>query len=126
VAFTYDPTTDRGKVRLLIGDTDEATADNQLFQDNEIDTFLSMEGSTVRLAAALALETMASSEAFITKRIRLLDLTTDGPAVAAELRKRAESLRSQEDEDGEFDYAEWVLDAGTLDERIHNEALREG
>ena len=34
MAFTYDPTTARGQVRLLVSDTD---ADAEIFSDAEID-----------------------------------------------------------------------------------------
>lgn len=125
MAFTYDPTTDRGRVRLLITDTDAA---NAIFTDAEIDAFLSIEGDAVKRAAAAALDQTASSEALIQKRIRLLDLTTDGPAVAKALRDHAQRLREQaEDEDvtGAFDWAELVLDDFSARERIWNEALRD-
>ncbi len=58
MAFTYDITTDRGKVRLLIGDTDAA---DYHFEDNEIDAFLTMAGGSILTAAGYALEAWASS-----------------------------------------------------------------
>lgn len=92
--MAIDYTTDRGRVRLLIPDTDE---DNLLLADDQIDALLSMEGS-VKLAAAQALELIASNEALIGKAITTQDLSTDGPKVAAELRSRAAGLRQQVDE----------------------------
>lgn len=112
MAFTYVVSTDRGRCRLLIMDVTAAT---YVFEDDEIDTFLVMEGSSVKRAAALALETIASNEAFTLKVIRLLDLSTDGPAVAASLLARAKELRSQaalEDQGtdgGAFEVVEWDL-----------------
>ena len=47
----------------------------------------------IRLAAADALETIAVSEVLVSKKIRTQDLTTDGPAVSAELRALAKRLR---------------------------------
>lgn len=58
MSFTYDTDTDVGKVRLLIDDKVEATAH---FTDEEIETFLSLAGDSVLLAAALALEAWATS-----------------------------------------------------------------
>ena len=58
MAFTYDITTDRGKVRLLISDTN--AADYQ-FEDTEIDAFLTMASSSLLLAASYALESWAAS-----------------------------------------------------------------
>ena len=107
MTFTYDPTTDRGKIRLLIGDVDTVTADNQLFSDAEIDAFLSFENSIVRLAAAQALETMASTEAMVLKVITRGDIATNGAAVSTALLARADKLRSQY-EAGSGDYSGMV------------------
>ena len=49
----------------------------------------------VRLAAADALEAIAVSEVLVSKKIRTNDLTTDGPAVSAELRALAKQLRDR-------------------------------
>ena len=89
---TLDPATPIGLVRLLIPDTDQTAL---LFTDPQIEAFLLVEGNVPRKAAALALEVAASSEALVSKVIRTQDLSTDGPAVAAELRARAAILRSQ-------------------------------
>jgi hypothetical protein len=117
MSFTYDATTSAGRVRLLIPDTD---AVNHVFSDEEIAAFLIMEGSGVKRAAALALETMASNEAFVQKAIKILDLSTDGPKVSAELRARAKDLRSQAaaeeaaTDGGGFDIAEMDLGNASL------------
>lgn len=94
MAFTYDISTERGKVRLLAVDFRD---DGHLFEDAEIDAFLAMEDGVYR-AAALALETAASDEALVTKKIETLEIKTDGPAVSKELRARAERLRKRADE----------------------------
>lgn len=95
MAYTYDLTTDEGRVRLLIPDNDP---DNHLLEDDEITALLALEASDVRRAAAAALELIASSEALVGKKIRSQDLSTDGPAVARELRERATVLRAQAEE----------------------------
>ena len=96
MAFTYDLSTEAGKVRLLITDTDH---DNEIFSDSEINVFLSLTAvdstNDINLASAVALETMAASEAIVLKKIKLVDLTTDGPAVATSLRTGAKVLRDQ-------------------------------
>lgn len=79
-------------VRLLIADLDP---DNRLMRDQDLDVFLTLNDSDVYLAAAAALDTIATSEALLSKKIRTQDLATDGPAVAAELRARAGQLREQ-------------------------------
>lgn len=124
MSFTYDVSTDAGKVRLIITDTDAALP---LFQDDEIAAWLALKGGSILLAAASALDTIASSEALILKKIRLLDVTTDGPAVAKALRDHAEALRKQvqiEDLDGAFDIAEWIVSDFQLDDYWWNWAVR--
>lgn len=129
MAFTYDVTTDRGKVRLLIGDTDDSNADAQVFADDEVDAFLSLEASDIRLAAAQALDSMGSGEAMIQKVIRIMDLSTNGPAVAKVLHDHAKELRRQVAEgagdfSGLFDWAEMVVDPFSARERMWKQAQR--
>jgi hypothetical protein len=126
MAFTYDSTTTAGLVRLLITDTDP---EEQIFEDDEISAFLALESDDALLAAAQALETIATSEALVQKRIQLLDLSTDGPAVAKSLMERAASLRKRARQvelegEGAFDWAEMAVDDFSARERIWNEALR--
>lgn len=113
-APTLDPTTDIGLVRLLITDVDE---DNLLFDDAQITAFLTLEGGTVKLAAAAALDAIARSEALVSKVIRTQDLATDGAKLAAELRASATELRRQvsdgdSDDDGGFEIVDFNPDAG--------------
>ena len=90
--ITVDPTTSIGKVRLLSTDLDEV---EPLFEDAQLTAFLDLNSGNVLLAAAMALETIGRSEALVSKKIRTLDLSTDGPAVAKELRESAKALRGQ-------------------------------
>jgi hypothetical protein len=93
------PSAEQRQVRLLISDTDTA---NRIFSTLELADFLSMNGDSVRRAAAQALDTLAANEAMVSKKIRTQDLSTDGPAVAEALRKQAAELRRQADQ-GEGD-----------------------
>ena len=124
--FTTDTTTDIGKVRLLIGDVDLA---NQIFQDDSISAFLSLESSDIRLAAAQALDTMGSQQVYLLKVLTLPGITTNGALVSKELRERAKALREQVaagtgDMTGMIDWAEMVTDDFTLRERVWNQGLR--
>lgn len=93
------PMNANAQVRLLIADT--AAAPDQLLVDDQIEGFLELNAQSVRRAAADALDAIASSETLVSKKIRTQDLSTDGPAVADSLRKHADRLRSQaDDEDG--------------------------
>lgn len=102
MSFTYDVTNDNGRVRLLIADTQEATP---LFSDEEIGCFLEFEGdgegvNNPRRAAALALETIAVDSVRTLKVVQMLDLKTDGAAVARALRQQAQEWRTQADASG--------------------------
>jgi len=126
MAFTFDASTERGKVRLLIGDIRSDIPGAPIFQDEEIDAFLDLEGGTVKLAAALAAETIAFNEALVLKKLTLLGghVETDGPAVAKELRASAAAWREQVDADGAFDVAEQVVDQFTYRDRIYKQRQR--
>jgi hypothetical protein len=127
MAYTYDLGSSEGQIRLLIMDNNAAA---YVFEDAEISAFLTLEGANVRKGAALALETLASNEAFVLKVIKLLDLQTDGAKTADALMKRAAALRKQAADDeqaeegGAFDIAEMVVDDFSGRERISKEWLR--
>jgi hypothetical protein len=126
VTFTYDIATDRGRVRLLIPDTN---CESYVFEDDEIDAFISLE-TDVRRSAAMALETIASSQAMTLKVIRLLDLQTDGASVAKSLMLRASALRKQAEDaeameaDGGFEVIEMVTNEFGFRSRVNSEYLR--
>jgi hypothetical protein len=127
MAFTYDITTNRGKVRLLSVDSDSTYA---VFEDDEIDAFLSMEGNNVKRAAAQALDTIASNDAYRIKKVSLLDVSADGVSVADVLHKRSAMLRDQADKEeasesgGSFDIAEWVVNDFGYRQQLINDAAR--
>lgn len=109
----YDPTSSIGQVRLLIADTDP---DRMILEDGEITALLALEGDDPKLAAAQALDTIASSEALVSKVIRTQDLSTDGAKVAAALREHAARLRQQaeqvtEDADHYFEVVDFDPEA---------------
>lgn len=82
-------------VRLLIADTDPNAL---ILTDDQITALLGLHADAEQaalLAAADALDAIATSEALLSKKIRTQDLSTDGPAVAAELRKHAAQLRDR-------------------------------
>ena len=90
MAWTYDITTDRGKVRFLCTDSDTTS---QVFDDSEIDACLSLSPSNVFSAAALACETWARSRSKISERIRNADGTISQRYTMGELLALAKSLR---------------------------------
>ncbi len=127
MTFTYDVSDPIGQVRMNIPDKVSADA---FWTDEEIEAFLVQEDSSVKRAAAAALEAMASDEAYVQKQMRLMDTSTNGPAVSDALLARAKMLREQADvadageEGGAFDVAEQVFDDFSLREKISKEAQR--
>lgn len=113
------------KVRLLIGDIDDTT---RMFNDAAIQAFIDLAlDNNVKRAAAQALLTIAVNETLVQKRIKLLDLSTDGPAEADALRALAKELMAQadtEEVDGAFDWAAMVNTTAQYDEFMLKERLR--
>ncbi|MBP7989047.1 hypothetical protein, partial [Candidatus Neomicrothrix sp.] len=66
MAFTYDPTTDAGMVRLLIADTDSDTA---AFTDAEIAAVYAACGSSVKATAAQLLDILSTNHAKLAVRV---------------------------------------------------------
>lgn len=133
MAYTYDVTTDRGKVRLLIGDSDDrADLARVLLQDEEIDSFLTMYGGAVKLAAAAALSRIAIDQALLLKKQRNMDWESDGPALAKVLLAEAERLRTEyntgvgEGDSATFAVIEQVQDDFSYRQALINAALRGG
>lgn len=92
MAATYVLTEPRGKVRLLIPDTNTADA---VFSDEELDAFLALNTGSILLAAADAVDAIARDMALVLKVIKTQDLQTDGASLAAELRAHAQGLRDR-------------------------------
>lgn len=82
MAFTYDLTTDAGKVRLLLSDTDSAA---YAFEDAEIDYFLTL-GTTVKGAVVEGARTLLADKARRVKRFTLHGMTYDDTAAIAALK----------------------------------------
>lgn len=107
----YDIETDVGKVRLLISDIGGKDGSSFIFEDNEIETFLSLSEGALRFAAAEALRTIAGNEIMVMKAITFLDLKTEGPKVGEALIKAAEKLEEREESNATMDFASMDVDA---------------
>lgn len=95
-----------GQVRLLIPDTEQledptGTHDHAeyIFNDTQIQAFLSLYSNNVKRAAAQAKLVLATSETLINKVIRTADYNTDGAKLGAELRAQASQLQAEADRD---------------------------
>lgn len=100
----YDPSSDVGRVRLLLNDVGP---DKLVFSDGEVQAFLDIEGGSVKLAAATAIDTNAGNEVLASKVITTRDGSVNGAAVATAMHALAESLRKQayagDDDQGYFE-----------------------
>jgi hypothetical protein len=95
-----------GQVRLLIPDTEQlddpgtSTVDAAyIFNDSQIQAFLTLYSNNVKRAAAQAKLVLATSEALINKVIRTADYNTDGAKLGAELREQSKQLQAEADKD---------------------------
>lgn len=86
---TFDPTTDLGKMRLLVSDTDVS---RPILDDEDLEAFIAIAGN-YWLGAAMALDSIATNEVLTQKVLTIMGTSTDGAKVAKELRARARQLR---------------------------------
>lgn len=111
-----DYSTAIGQVRLLIPDVEqldnladpEAPA-SYLFNDAQIQAFVSLYNGNVKRAAAQAKLVLSTSEALINKVIKTADYVTDGAKLGAELRAQAKALQDEALKDDELDSYEQFL-----------------
>ena len=106
MSFTYDLSTDIGKIRLELGDTDDTTGEGvkpngDNFSDEELQTFIESAGTWAR-AAVKALRTLAGMYSVRATREQVADVRLDLSQVAKELRAHADALEDTIDADGEF------------------------
>lgn len=99
-----------GQVRLLIPDTEQldnlqdlSQPASYIFNDAQIQAFLTLYSDNVKRAAAQAKLVLATSEALIQKVIKTADYTTDGAKLGAELRAQAKALQDEADKDDIMD-----------------------
>lgn len=83
-------------VRLLTGDK---AADDYIFTDDEMESFLELSNGNVYYAAADALDAIAANAAYTLKVLTILDVTTNGQATAEAIRASAAALRAKADAD---------------------------
>ena len=106
MAFTYDPTTDAGMVRLLIADTDGDTA---VFSDAEIAAVYASNGNSVKRTASQLLDILSTNHAKLAVRVSRGDVDEDLTKVASELRAQAALYRAQADDEDEGGCLEAVI-----------------
>ena len=114
MAFTYDTTTDIGKVRLLINDKVNTYDTPAHYSDAEIQIFLDSAGS-VKLAAAEALEAWAAALTDTMDSEKIGDYSYSKKLVANKL-TLAERYRKSAEEAPVLEWAEMDLTGTGEDE----------
>lgn len=123
MAFTYDPATAGGKVRLLAGDTVDS---GHVFEDAEVAAALDANDNSINYAAAMLLNGLAARLARSAGSVKSLDMQVDTRQAVKDLRDQAKALMEQEDDAGGFAIAEMVLDQQGFLEKVFKDAEREG
>lgn len=98
MAFTYDLTTDAGKVRFNLGDTQENAGprpDKRNFTDAEIDHLLEQESDTVVAATAFGFEILASEWESYSLREKEGEAEYDAKEVADGYQELADKWRAK-------------------------------
>jgi hypothetical protein len=138
-SYTFGANPPIDYVRLLIADTDAATA---IFQDEEIQSAYvidsivmiipvgqgsptSIQGAvSYRRAAATLLDSLASDRARLASALKVLDVNIDTTKAAAELRNSAKAMREVEENSGNFAITEMVQTQWAARERVWKQLLR--
>lgn len=121
MSFTFNTTTNIGKVRTLINDTTEASA---VLSDEEINVFLSLESNDIYKSAASALESIIINKQLLSKLIAAGDYKEDNRNVAEKLGKVAERYRQASNSIPADNYAEVAVTDFNYREILNNKALR--
>ena len=126
MSFTYILTTDIGLLRLAIGDTAEPAK----FSDEELQAFLGLEDGSIFLAAADALDTLASQASFSAASsftsVRIGDYS-EGASVSEQIKgyqAQANRFRQLDTETPAFAIAEEDFSAFSYETLIRNAILR--
>ncbi len=127
MTFTFDRTAAIGQTRVLMpGEGVEATS---VFEDEDIQVFLDLNGSIVLLAAAQGLERIASDQLLLLKKVKVESIEVDGRTVsdgflALALRYRGVHETGGATQDDDIQIAELVYDELTFGEQLWNDWLR--
>lgn len=90
-------------VRLNLGE-DPTNQETHVLSDTALETWLEHFDQNTDLVTHRALITIAMSEALLSKKITSQHLSTDGPALSAELRALAETYKQASDEANESQF----------------------
>jgi len=89
--FSYDPTTDIGKIRLLIADTDEDSYD---FEDDEITAANDMSVN-IYFASAVLLRSLAANRARLSVSVKRGTMTDNLTEISKDLKDLADAMEEK-------------------------------
>lgn len=134
--YSYDPSTDVGKVRLYLDDRDLSDVDlstppgdrSAIFEDAEIQVFLDAEGGNVLLAAAAAAESIAANRNLLLQARTIGDQTASFGDARKHYLELAKTLRARESGSGKpaFGTVEVAWDDPTFRTILDNDVYRDG
>lgn len=110
-----DPSTQIGKVRVLIADTEGA-----FFVDAEIQFFLDVNDDEIYYASALALDTMSTGAAQTAWMVRTGSTTQDFRRTPVELANAAQRMRDYVDDFPAYAVAEQNVSIFSASQILHN------
>lgn len=119
--YSYDITTNLGKVRALIGDTNSASV---LLADAKINAFLALKSNDLFATAALALYAIAASKALLAKKKSAGNYSEDLSAIAREYRETAKTYDEMSRNTPAEAQAEVILTDFNYNDILINKALR--
>lgn len=105
---TYTLSTDIGKVRLTIGDTDVTPSTDAVFSDEELQIFLDNNSNSIPRASADALEAWAAKYAANADNEKIGDYSY-GQKIVDKFLALAKRLRATDSATPAFEWAEYDL-----------------
>lgn len=121
MAYSYDPTTAIGKLRLYIDDRDLSRVNSEvpleqrsaIFTDQELRVFLDNNNQSVLRSAAEALTVIAGNRQLLVMSRRIGQTTIDYGSVRADLLKQADALRAMDSD--QFAPADGIVEQSWTD-----------
>ncbi len=110
--WTYDLTTNVGKIRLIIGDTDIDPTSDAVFTDEELTYFLTVNSNNITLAAADALEAWMAKYATSPDSEKIGDYSYT-QKIVQNMNKLQKELREKDATNPYLTWAEWNLTSGS-------------
>jgi len=121
MSFTFNTSTNIGKVRSLIRDTVEATA---ILSDEDINVSLSITDNDILLAAAMSLRSIAINKALLEKSIKAGNYWEDNKGISKALLSLAEKYESMAENIPADAQAEVFATDFNYNEILYNKSLR--